>query len=203
MNILTQTRELGEIYRSRDSEIRASFSVAKIIDSIRNAYNSEYDPSLAIDAWDQFLICEAVAESTPILQDYRTEQEENDTNVSVNGSVNGSYKRTESTIETQLKLQVILELKACNYRTPPKTISKLLEQLFSLNKSKEGHWLWIAQRYTPKSINSVIAKIQNLHTTGADTILNPSAYFTKLIKYHPKRKKFRANNCKEIQLCSH
>lgn len=157
-----------------------------------------YNPESSLSLHDQLLICETLAESTPV--DYNNLKEQNDhiESVSGNGSVNGSYKRQENAEETQKKLQAITELKACNYRTPPKVISLLLEQLFSSNKSNDGHWLYVAQHYSPKSINSVIARIQKIHATGVDTIQNPSAYFTKLIQYHPKRKLFRANKRAEM-----
>lgn len=165
-----------------------------------------YDPESTLSIDEQLLICETFIHSTPVDpsdSDGRTIQRlregEDKRNGSDNGSVNGIGKRQENSEETQRKKQAISELTHCNYRTSPKNISILLEQLFSSNKSNEGHWLWIAQRYTPKSINSVIASMQKIHISGVDTIQNPPAYFTHTLKrYHHKRTLFRRGRPVEV-----
>lgn len=115
-------------------------------------------------------------------------------NVNVNGSVNGGRKLQANSEETQRKHRAITSLSNCHYRTSPKQIAYFLTELFKNHESNEGHWLYIAQNYTPKTINSVINQMKAIHRRGDISIKNPSAYFTKLIKYHKKRKIFRATN---------
>jgi hypothetical protein len=111
--------------------------------------------------------------------------------LSVNGSVNGTRKDVGNKKLSLSKPDAILELKECTYKTAPKQIKYLLEQLFIDCESEEGHWLFIAQKYTPKTINSVVNEMTKRHRRGEITIKNPAAYFTYLIKFRKKRKKFR------------
>lgn len=115
-------------------------------------------------------------------------------NVSVNGSVNDTHKNSVKSEPSSNKHQVLAELKTCNYRTPPKTIAKLLENLFSKWPSQEGHWLYIAQHYSPRPINRVVVKIIKEYLRGDKTVKNPAAYFTYLIRFRKQRKSFTATN---------
>lgn len=109
-------------------------------------------------------------------------------NVSVNGNVNDTCKRYVNFELTQSKQQIITELAQCNYRTSPKAIAGLLEQLFTNCFTNPGHWLFIAQHYNPRAINRTINRLVKLHNVGSVTIQNPAAYFTYLIKYRKKRR---------------
>lgn len=109
-------------------------------------------------------------------------------------NVSGGSKRQDSSQQNLTKLEAIDRLKKCNYRTSPKIIAYLLEIIFIKNPSRKGHWLYISQIYTPKTINAVIYQMLKTHRRGDETIINASAYFTKIIKLKKKRKKFRSTN---------
>ena len=111
----------------------------------------------------------------------------------LNRSVNDTYKHNANFDSTSNKLQVIEELKTCNYRTPTKKIAFLLEKLLDRGETQSGHWLYIAQNYTARVINRVLYQMIKLHRSGAVTIENPAAYFTFLIKFRKKRKKYLTN----------
>lgn len=114
--------------------------------------------------------------------------------VSINGSVNGTCKRIDNFSQTLDKPQAIAKLSACNYLTPPKEIAFYLESIFGLWEEKPSHWLFIAQRYTPKTINSILHIMTIENQRGDKTIYSPGAYFTSLIRYRSKRKTFRSTN---------
>lgn len=155
----------------------------EIIRRIQEVYHAGYDlDNPDFDIYDQLLACEAVAEAE------QERHEELDTNVSVNGNDNDTYKRIVNFELTESKLNVIKKLQTCTYQTPPIEISRLLEELFAEYPSKPGHWNYISQVYTPRTINRVIKRINKLHITRAKTIQNPAAYFTFLIKFRKKRK---------------
>jgi len=116
-------------------------------------------------------------------------------NVYLNGGVNGSYKQQGNIKKKLTKNEAISALRKCNYRTPPKDLATYLEAIFGLWEEKPQHWLYIAQRYTPKSINSVISQMVKTHDRGAVPLKTPGAYFTKILtRYHKPRKAFRATN---------
>lgn len=174
-------------YSSREEEVRDTLSLEEAIHIIRTKYRfAEYDPDRPnLDAWDQLLACEALADSTPIDENYKSNTNES---VSVNGMINDSCKRGVSFELTQSKQLVITELSKCNYRTPPNEIASLLEDFFKEWESKPGHWLYIAQQWAPRAINRNIIQLVKTHSTGNKTIQNPPAYFTKLIKFRKRRK---------------
>lgn len=109
-------------------------------------------------------------------------------------SVSGICKRRGYLIQNRPKIEIIREIASLNYRTPPRILAGLLDNLFSSINTHEGHWLFIAQHWTPKAIKSVINEMLRRHRTGEVTIKSPPAYFTYLIKFHPKRKKFSKTN---------
>ena len=160
-----------------------------------------YDSESNFSIWDQLEICESLIESTPvdqtdtdglILNNLKHNPSEM---VSVNGSVNGIGKRHENSDEPQKKLQAIKELTQCNYRTSPKVLETLLKEVFSSCVTQDGHWLWIAQHYTPKSINSVIHQMKKAHAEGWITIKNSASYFTEVLKtFHTMRSRFKKKN---------
>lgn len=114
--------------------------------------------------------------------------------VFVNGIVNGGYKRRKNLHKYYSKPKLILKLKCCDYLTPPIVIASYLEQLFIGCNTYDGHFLHLAQHYTPKTINSIIAEISKAEMRGDITIKNPAAYFTSIIKKRKMRKKFRNAN---------
>lgn len=109
----------------------------------------------------------------------------------VNGSVNSGGKLRENFYETQRKLQAISNLKNCSYLTPSVEIASHLQILFGVWQEKPDHWLYIAQHYTPKTINAVIACMVKAHKRGDITFYKSGAYFTHIIKHKHKRKEFR------------
>lgn len=122
------------------------------------------------------------------------EKEISKINASVNGSVNGTYKNGVNTDLTLSKHRVITLLKECNYRTPPKKIASLLRQFFLGWGTKEGHWLYIAQQWHPRTINWVIAGMIKQHKRGETTIINPAKYFTSSIQFRVRRKRIRSTS---------
>lgn len=118
-------------------------------------------------------------------------------NVSVNRNGNGVRKLQENPSQKLSKREAIARLKLCNYRTAPKTIATYLHTIFSNKNTKPGHWLYIAQHYTPKTINSVLNEMLKGAERGDITPKVPSAYFTYVIKKRKTRKIFRKE---EIEL---
>lgn len=156
----------------------------------------EYDPDSPLPIEDQLLICETLIQSTPVDptdEDGRLilklREEEEKRNGNVNGSINDIGKRQANPEETQDKKRAISELTTYNYRTSPRKIAEQLQIVFSSYSTRPGHWLFIAQHYTPKSINGAIHQMTKAHQSGWVTIKNPAAYFTDVLKrYHPVRK---------------
>ena len=185
------------LYTTREEEIRATISKEEAIRLIEGFYHARYDPNLEpnFDVYDQLLACEAIVEATPVkdYSIYKNTQREN-ANVSVNGNDNGGCKIKVNLelnpSKTELNFELINQLKNCNSSTPPKNIASLLERIFKTWESKEGHWLWIAQNYTARTINWVMAATIKEYLRGGIR-KNPPSYFTYLIKFRKKRKQFR------------
>ena len=184
------------LYKTREEQIRATISKEEAIKLIEGFYHARYDPNFEpnFDVYDQLLACEAIAEATPVKDYslYKNTQSEN-ANSSVNGN-NGSGKNKVNLelnpSKTELNFELINELKNCNSSTPPKNIASLLERIFKPWESKEGHWLWIAQNYTARTINWVMTATIREYLRGGIR-KNPPSYFTYLIKFRKKRKQFR------------
>lgn len=152
---------------------------------IEKKYGASYNPNSELSADEQLLICESYAESEKrSLNKYRNSNE----SVSVKWNANDTHKRSDNKALTKSKQEAIAELEASNYRTPPRKIAQLLEQLFVEYNSKPDHWLYVAQNWNPRAINRVIKRLIKLHRTGEKTILNPPAYFTMLIKFRKRRR---------------
>src|SRR3990172_2211985 len=109
-------------------------------------------------------------------------------------SVKDTYKRRVNKTLSLSKREIIEQLKLCDYQTPPKFISKLLQRLFAGYDTKEGHWLYIAQHWNPRAINRVINLMTKQHRRGDATILNSAAYFTYLIKRRKQRRNLTSSN---------
>lgn len=167
-------------------------SESEAIHRIEEVYHAHYDPNSGLDAWNQLLACEAIAEAIPVREYYYHER--NKENVGVNGFANDSYKLKDNFDLTPGKLEIIEKLKKYNSSTRPPEIAKLLEELLSGYNTTSGWWLRVAQQWTPKAINSALNRMIKVHTFGQVTIRNPAKYFTYLIKFHPKRKTFRRIN---------
>lgn len=114
--------------------------------------------------------------------------------VSVNGNVSDTRRNGVAEKSAFSKQEVIGALRRCNYRTSPREIASLLERLFSSYPSKQGHWLYIAQHWTPRAVNRVLVRMEKQQDRGEVTIKIPPAYFTKLIKFRKKRRSFTDSN---------
>lgn len=110
----------------------------------------------------------------------------------LNRSVNGICKLTENQNKTSSKRKAISQLASFNYLTPPKLIAKYLTILFGIWEEKPHHWMYIAQFYNPKSINSVIRQMVKMHQRGSVPLNSTGAYFSSVLKrFHKPRKGFR------------
>lgn len=177
-----------QIYRNREDEVRASVSKEEAIKRIQK-FGGDYDESNTdFDLYDQLLACEALSESTPN-QTY-TNKETINTNESVlvNGNGNDGCKQRVNFELTPTKLEAISKLKSFDFRTQPPEIASQLEVLFMECDTKTGWWLTVSQRWNPRAINRVIARIIKLHSSGQITLKNPAAYFTHLIQFRKKRR---------------
>lgn len=172
---------------TREEVVRAEFSKEEVVRRISEIYHAQYDPSCGLDAWDQLLACEAIAESTQARDYPPIDSNPTNESASVSGVFSGTCKRQPTFELTPRKLEILGKLERCNYRTPPIEVSRLLETLFEEWPSNEGHWLYIAQNYAPRVVNWNLAEMVKLHTSGRKTFLNPPGYFTKTIQYRKKR----------------
>lgn len=118
-------------------------------------------------------------------------QRESKTNAYVNGSVNSSHNLKVNGGQNESKNYLITRLKRYNYLTPARVIANSLEKLFVKWPSKNGHWLYIAQHYTPKTINSVLAYMVKRYKSDGFWPKSPPSYFTDTIQHRPLRKIFR------------
>ena len=153
------------------------------------------DPASNLSLEDQLLICETIVNSTPVNPEdwdgktiLNLKQGTNKwSDVMCNGS--GSSRRTVNTWLTQSKHNAITQLNQCNYRTNPKIIASLLEEIFLDYPSEPGHWFSVAQRWPPRRIYQVINYLVKLENPGHITVRDPAAYFTYLIRRRERRKK--------------
>jgi len=166
-------------------------SVEETISKIEQVHHAKYSFDSSLSAYDQLLACEAYADAD---EEYQKQNSTINESVSVkwNDSDSGTYKRSFNSELTNSKQYAITKLNSFNYRTPPNEIALLLEQLFADFESKPGHWLYISQNFTPRSINWVINGMVKAHKSGWKTIQNPPGYFTSTLKkYYKPRKSVR------------
>lgn len=161
---------------------------------IEQVYHSQYDPNHGLDgcfdARDQLLACEAVAQGTPLRDNYHQKKEGSvNENTSVNGDVFDSYKRNASFELTESKRQIITQLEVCTYRTPPIKVAAFLEEFFREWPSCSGYWLSVTQKYPPRPIVRVIKVIVRQHIAGFTTVRNPAKLFSFLIHNRSERKR--------------
>ena len=158
---------------------------------IQKNYPNWYQKDNPLSYDDQKFIWENV----PLPEDDEQRPRELRVNGNVlNGSVNGGWKLNTNDEQNLSKSQVIARLKSSGYRTSPKKIAFYLETLFGRWEEKPEHWLYIAQHFTPKTINSVLVQMIKACRRGDITIRNPGAFFTSVIKHKRKRKIFRRTN---------
>lgn len=164
----------------------------EVIRQITEIYHAGYDlTNPDFDVYDQLLACEAIDEAE---KEYEEKNNRANENVSVSGNVLSSSKLKENSEQNLNKKQAIVKLKHSNYKTPPTEIELYLNIIFGSWKEKPEHWLFIAQHYTPKTINSIIAQMIKQHQRKDVSIKTPGAYFSYVIKHRPKRIIFRRTN---------
>lgn len=172
-------------------------SLYKISD-IEKVYPDWFDPNHSLSRNDQQFIWENMP--LPKEDEEKLRTTSNNKDINTYEGVNGISKLESNYDENLSKTDALLLLRKCNYKTAPNLISLYLERIFSNWKSHDGYWLRIAQYYTPKTINAVILQIIKQHKRGEISIKNPAAYFTYIIKFKHKRKKFRATNgCNKLE----
>lgn len=121
--------------------------------------------------------------------------------VNLNGSVNGTSKLKENCEETLSKNQAIEQLTRCNYLSSFTEIAYFLEKVFGVWNEKPEHWHYIAQYYSPKSINSVIYQMTKMRKRGAMPLKSSGAYFTSVLKrFHKPRKAFRRKDKNKVKV---
>ena len=138
----------------------------------------------SFDIYDQLLACESLAESHP---EYISKNNKLSENHNPNGNDNDTYKLKVKFTLNESKLNVIQELKTYTHKTPIYVIADSLQILFYECESKSTHWNYIAEHYSPRTINWVIDyMIKNYNDWSI--LRNPASYFTKSIKFRKKRK---------------
>lgn len=169
-----------------------NLSTEEVVRRITEIYHAGYDLNNPdFDVYDQLQACE-VLEKTQ--REYEEKNNGINENVSVSGDVLGSSKLKENSEQNLDKKQAIVKLKHLNYKTPPTKIELYLNIIFGPWKEKPEHWLYIAQHYTPKTINSVISQMIKQHQRKDVSFKTPGAYFSSVIKHRPKRIIFRRTN---------
>lgn len=155
------------------------------------AFGADYDPNCGLTLEDQLLACEAVAESTPVKEIYYPITRFTGENASVNGMSYGTCKRSVNFELTHDKLQIIAEIKNCNYRTPPVKVAELLESFFAGYGTQQGWWLAVANMWSPREI---VWNLNYMVKRSWIGFRNPASYFSSTIKHRKKRKEIRRTN---------
>lgn len=169
-----------------------NLSKEEVIHRITKVYHAGYDlNNTSFDIYDQLLACEAIDEAE---KEYQEKNNITNKSVLANGDVLGSSKPIENSEQNLTKHQAIARLKQLNYKAPAAEIESCLNIIFGPWEKKPDHWLCIAQHYTPKTINSIIAQMIKQHQRKDVSIKTPGAYFSFVIKHRPKRMIFRRTN---------
>lgn len=165
----------------------------KKIEDLGGGYNEYARASLD----EQLEFYESVAKRTPPKSynfsaptsgaEGKTERGRNE-NPNLNGIVNHGRKFVANFDLTEDKLKIALELKECRSYTSPFKIEKILESFFQDPDTTPGHWLYIAQNYTPRVIYWNINYMIKANSFGFKTFKSWASYFTKTIKKRKKRK---------------
>lgn len=166
------------------------------ISDIEKLYPNWYNESSDLSYEDQKWIWENVplpeTDEQRLRQLIEDDNETTNANGSVSGNVNGVRRFGINQEQDWSKSYAIAELNECNSKTSPKDLALLLEKVFCHWNTKDGHWLWIAQRYTARTINWVMADTAKVFNRGGIR-KNPAAYFTHCIQYRKKRMNWRKN----------
>lgn len=146
-----------------------------------------YFESIGFTKEDQRLAQEVMDELYPPSPPVNKTKPGNSVGVSVTGNGNGTCKKIVDKWLNSDRLAVIGQLKKTRSFTPEKEIATLLTMLFDPWPSKEGHWLYIAQTFRPRSINCVVDRTVKVYRRGGIK-KTPVHYFSNEIKYGAKRK---------------
>lgn len=157
------------------------------INEIERIYPNWYDNLSSLSYEDQKWIWE----NLEINKDRKTQKQILNVNENVNVNGSDTAKQVLDPKVIKDKLLVIEKLKRCTYKTPIFKIAELLEDLFLDFNSKRGHWGYVAEKWSPKSVNFALKRMTILHGENWSTIQNPAAYFTSILKYYKKRKLYR------------
>ena len=161
-----------------------------LITDIEKIYPNWYRPDHELSRHEQQWIWENLP--LPDEDEQRLKQISNakNENVIVSGSVNSTCKPKENYEKNLTKNEAIVNLQRSKAdKTSIKDIACWLKHLFGIWQEKPSHWIFIAEHYTPKSINSVINEMQKRKERGSMPLDKPGAYFTSVLRqYHPQRK---------------
>ena len=101
-------------------------------------------------------------------------------------SINGTHKR-----QWFERKKAIKELSSLRARVNPQRMADLLEKIFKgYGVQKDGHWLWIAQRWNPRAMKWVLNSMMKQQQNGK-VLTNPPGLFTFSITKRKRRKSRR------------
>lgn len=160
-----------------------------IVAQIR-AFGADYDPNCGMTLEDQLLACEAIAESTPVVE--RTEVKENQTTselvFSGSESVSGACYSVVNPDQISNYVEAIRELSLCRSdETPPIKTATLIEKALGPSR-KPGHWLYLCRIKNPRQIVWVLTKIFKEIQTGQTPVEKAADYFTFRLKKRKGKK---------------
>lgn len=151
-----------------------------IVREIEN-YGASYDPGSGLTLEDQLLACEAVAESTPIIERNETKNNQLTDKLVFNGNGVGNgacYSGVNLELIENCR-QAIEQLKNYSSLSAPVEIAATLER--QLGKSNNAYyWLNIAQRFNPRQIRWMLKDVIRQYVRGEITIKNFYGYFYSL-----------------------
>lgn len=159
----------------------------EIIRRITEVYNAGYnfnDPDF--DIYEQLLVCESMAETEAgEFREYGSTRE----NVSVNGNGNDTCKLIVNSVLADNKLNAINALKVYTYLTPEYKVTEALSEIFYGCNSYSYLWSFVANNYTVRSINQVLAYMIKRYGNWS-TLQNSAKYFITSIRFRkPKKSK--------------
>lgn len=159
------------------------------ISKIEKLYPNWYDNQSSLSCEDQKWIWENVP--LPEEDEIKQKELEENGNGSVSGNGSGTYKEEVESELNWYRSNLILQLKQCDSNTSSKKIAYLLENIFKFWPSdREGHWLWIAQTYTARTINWLMSATIKKYLLGGIR-KTPPAYFIYLSRFRKVKKEFR------------
>jgi len=165
---------------SYEAKIRSIYSFEEILRRLRmlgGVYDSDFS---GLDAWEQYMVWE-------IIPGKYEKQLMSNINDSVNAMSNGPHKFSANSVKIVDKLSIIDQFATFTSKTPRQELAILLSNVFKEWPSKPGHWLYISQNWTPKTILSCLREIIKIEQNCMQNIKNPAAYFTRIIQFRKKR----------------